>query len=175
MGSICLNVHENYGTAINMDYSSVVDKKYRHCSHDGRYLFYLREMSLYIYRIAVHRNCHLRLMARCVLPNWSIQNFKNAIRVEITWWIVAAGNGSAPGQHYLCRPGIETVLATHRVYSRPALWLSITLRIIETASWHLNKLDNIKAPRHWPLCGEIHRKPVNSPHKWGHHDDVIRL
>ena len=25
---------------------------------------------------------------------------------------------------------------------------------------------NIKAPRHWPLCGEIHRGPVNSPHKW---------
>ena len=26
--------------------------------------------------------------------------------------------------------------------------------------------ENIKAPRHWPLCGEIHRWPVNSPHKW---------
>ena len=34
--------------------------------------------------------------------------------------------------------------------------------------------ENIKAPRHWPLCGEftsdrwiplIHRWPVNSPHK----------
>ena len=26
--------------------------------------------------------------------------------------------------------------------------------------------ENIKAPRHWPLCGGIHRGPVNSPHKW---------
>ena len=29
--------------------------------------------------------------------------------------------------------------------------------------------ENIKAPRHWPLCGEFtgpHRWPVNSPHKW---------
>ena len=25
--------------------------------------------------------------------------------------------------------------------------------------------ENIKAPRHWPLCG-IHRWPVNFPHKW---------
>ena len=25
--------------------------------------------------------------------------------------------------------------------------------------------ENIKALRHWPLCG-IHRSPVNSPHKW---------
>ena len=25
---------------------------------------------------------------------------------------------------------------------------------------------NIKAPRHWPLCGGIHWWPVNSPHKW---------
>ena len=26
--------------------------------------------------------------------------------------------------------------------------------------------ENIKALRHWPLCGEIHRWQVNSPHKW---------
>ena len=26
--------------------------------------------------------------------------------------------------------------------------------------------ENIKAPRHWPLCGEFTRGPVNSPHKW---------
>ena len=26
--------------------------------------------------------------------------------------------------------------------------------------------ENIIALRHWPLCGEIHRWPVNSPHKW---------
>ena len=28
--------------------------------------------------------------------------------------------------------------------------------------------ENIKAPRHWPLCGEFtgDRWPVNSPHKW---------
>ena len=32
--------------------------------------------------------------------------------------------------------------------------------------------ENIKAPRHWSVCGEftgdrwIHRGPVNSPHKW---------
>ena len=25
--------------------------------------------------------------------------------------------------------------------------------------------ENIKAPRHWPLWGGIHRSPVNSPHK----------
>ena len=25
--------------------------------------------------------------------------------------------------------------------------------------------ENIKAPRHWPLWGGIHRRPVNSPHK----------
>ena len=25
---------------------------------------------------------------------------------------------------------------------------------------------NIKAPRHWPLCGEFTGGPVNSPHKW---------
>ena len=37
--------------------------------------------------------------------------------------------------------------------------------------------ENIKAPRHWPLCGEftgdrwIHRWPVNSPHK----DPVTRI
>ena len=26
--------------------------------------------------------------------------------------------------------------------------------------------ENIKGPRHWPLCGGVHRWPVNSPHKW---------
>ena len=26
--------------------------------------------------------------------------------------------------------------------------------------------ENIKAPRHWPLCWGIHRGPVNSLHKW---------
>ena len=27
--------------------------------------------------------------------------------------------------------------------------------------------ENIKAPRHWPLCGPwIHRGPVNAPYKW---------
>ena len=41
--------------------------------------------------------------------------------------------------------------------------------------------ENIKAPRHWPLCGEYHRSPVNSPHKWPvtrklfPFDDVVML
>ena len=26
--------------------------------------------------------------------------------------------------------------------------------------------ENIKAPRHWLLCGEYTGRPVNSPHKW---------
>ena len=26
--------------------------------------------------------------------------------------------------------------------------------------------EYIKAPRHWPLCGEFHQRPVKSRHKW---------
>ena len=45
--------------------------------------------------------------------------------------------------------------------------------------------ENIKAPRRWPLCGGIHRRPVNSMNKWPvtwkkcfhwwrHHGDCIQ-
>ena len=51
-------------------------------------------------------------------------------------------------------------------------------------------VENIKAPRHWPLCAEFYRWPVNSPRtkgprrgkvsiRWRHHDinvcDFVRL
>ena len=48
-------------------------------------------------------------------------------------------------------------------------------RIITVTSWWARWLaqafvqaqikENIKGPRHWPLWGEIHRWPVDSPHK----------
>ena len=42
----------------------------------------------------------------------------------------------------------------------PASWLFIQL-LFQTQIE-----ENIKTPRHWPLCGGIHRGPVNFPHKW---------
>ena len=51
-------------------------------------------------------------------------------------------------------------------------WVLHIWRLKSPTSWLFTQAfiqarikENIKAMRHWPLCGEIHRSPVNSPHK----------
>ena len=42
---------------------------------------------------------------------------------------------------------------------------SPALRLVTQPFIQAQSKENIKAPRHWPLCGEF-RGSVNSPHKW---------
>ena len=64
--------------------------------------------------------------------------------------------------------GFQTILM-HHYYDviMGAIASQITsLAVVYSTVYSAQIKENIKAPRHWPLCGEFYRRPVNSPHKW---------
>ena len=85
------------------------------------------------------------------------------------WFIYPCSSGS-PVSH--CHRSNHTTSQYHSSIKKHycALWARWRLkspasRLFTQPFVQAQIKENIKAPRHWPLCGGIHRWPVNSPHK----------
>ena len=64
--------------------------------------------------------------------------------------------------------GVYPYMANHYsdVIMGAMVSLITSLTIVYSTVYQTQIKENIKAPRHWPLCGKFPGPPVNSPNKW---------